>query len=428
MATNDLYKLIQEKQADIDTQTATLASKQKSAPQVEAGLRETVLGGDTLLDQLRNQYSSGVLNLFKYDQEKSKSYLSPELEAKGMVADPMVGQANINAKFNATAATNEEVWKQLDKRKTVLGDTIKSAMDLYNAELEGDKTAISAAESALDAAIKAHAEQRLSETSGIDTSAEGKQTAKYKNMAINDIKEGKTLEDVMDTYANTLELPDILDAYDNNTIYGPRTQDNSKAMEMYNKSKKSKSITDPFADLTPNQAMAKKVEAQPYATMVGQLEGLKAEIANDEYKGTPGKQLLNPILGMGLGNPQDVKMHNILSNINNRIIYLRSGKQINESEYKRLESTMANIGNMKGSNIDRINLLLSEFYDTLGAYGINKSNLEYVFPNAAANVEEAAGTSGSGSNKVHVQLADGRDGFVDKSELEDVLKNGGKQL
>lgn len=170
---NDLYNLISNKMNDINTISSGLAEKQKAAPTIEARLREATMGNDAGLNDLRQQYSNGVLELFKYDQEKSKSYLSPEMQAAGMVADPMVGENFTQSKFMNTAKTNQATWQELDKRKTVLGDLVKASMDKYNAELEGDKTLIAAADKQLTQALNLLTEQRLREKQNIETGASG---------------------------------------------------------------------------------------------------------------------------------------------------------------------------------------------------------------------------------------------------------------
>lgn len=276
MEPNELYKLIQQKQADIDTQTATLADKQVNAPQAEANLRETVMGGDTLLDDLRNQYSEGVLNLFKYDQEKSKSYLSPELQAKGMVADPMVGDAARNAKFNATAKTNEEVWRQLDKRKTILGDTIKSAMDLYNAELEGDKTRIDAAQKSLDTALDMYKYDRTeTRLSSIETDSTAKERLKKETLANvkNLAEKGYTIDDLFMNFGDSqyVNKDEVLKVY-NETNYYKKAPVESEG-ELTRKWKAAQSgfeSTDLLAALTTDE----RKTIQPKATVVGQLNAV----------------------------------------------------------------------------------------------------------------------------------------------------------
>jgi len=157
---NDLYTLIQNKQADIDSISSGLAAKQKAAPTVEASLREATMGNDAGLNSLRQGYSDGMLELFKYDQEKAKSYLSPEMQAAGMVANPMVGESSQQGKFMATAKANQGMWQELDKRKTVLGDVVKSSMALYNAQLEGDKTLLDTAEKGLARALQEYQYER----------------------------------------------------------------------------------------------------------------------------------------------------------------------------------------------------------------------------------------------------------------------------
>jgi len=151
----------EEAMNNIGTISAGLAEKQKALPTIEQRLREATMGNDASLNDLRTQYSSGVLELFKHDQERAKSYLSPEMQAAGMVADPMVGENFQQSKFLDAAKTNQDVWKRLDQRKTVLGDLVKASMDKYNAELEGDKTMISAADKQLSAALQMVQEERL---------------------------------------------------------------------------------------------------------------------------------------------------------------------------------------------------------------------------------------------------------------------------
>jgi len=168
MDTNSLYQEIQAKKEQMNSAAANLALNQRAAPQIEADLRKDLMGDDAGINSLRNQFSDGVMQLYEYDREKSKSYLSPELEAKGLVADPTVGMNESNTKFMGQAKANQEIWKQLDKRKTVLGDLVKSSMDRYNAELAGDKTLIDAADKSVALAIQQLAEQRLQEKQDIE--------------------------------------------------------------------------------------------------------------------------------------------------------------------------------------------------------------------------------------------------------------------
>lgn len=165
MATSDLYKLIQSKMESMDQTATSIAEKQKAGPTVEANLRQEVMGGDDLLNTLRGKYSQGVIDLFTHDVFKAKNYLSPEMQSKGMVADPMVGEKEGQSRFLSQASATQKDWENYEKRKTVLGDTIDNAMKLYQAGIEGDKTLLDAAAKQIDIAKDLMTEERLSRQS-----------------------------------------------------------------------------------------------------------------------------------------------------------------------------------------------------------------------------------------------------------------------
>lgn len=262
MATNDLYQLITDKMSNIDVLASGLAEKQKAAPTVEQRLREATMGNDAGLNDLRTQYSDGVMQLFKYDQEKAQSYLSPEAQAGGLVADPMAAESDKQMKFMSTAKTNQEVWKQLDKRKTVLGDLVKASMDKYNAELEGDKTLIDVADKQLSRALQLMTEERLASTATDDKTARERLRTENIDQLKSDLNAGATLGDVLDRYAKDLDQSDIVQTYNENNTYGEKAKESNQQINMmYRAAKTGTGVMDVISSI-PNKQVANTVAAE----------------------------------------------------------------------------------------------------------------------------------------------------------------------
>jgi hypothetical protein len=398
--TNDLYKMI----ADTKTQADQVAAMAKAQPTFTENFGNTLRSQDATLSSAVGNYSDAVAQLFAHDKNMAASNTSFAPNDPMYFSNPV--QTN---KYDATLFAHRgqvvaDSLKNLETRKAVLGDVVDKAVSMYQSLLKGKEADYNASKDQFASALSA---LKLEEDTRSNKANEAINWAKVNNEKAKDglqtqterdiaatrtkiakeVKSGFSIKDVIDMHADdkNLTLYDIVDAYQSSA--GKSIDKSPQQLQaMYTNAKKGLSTADPFAGMTANQKQKALVEVQPFATMVGQLESLKAKMENDTYKGTPGKNLLNPLFGMGLGNKQDLEFSNLLQNLNNRIIYLRSGKQINEQEYERIKNTMAQVGTLNGSNIDRVELLLTEFYDAIGARGFTKENLGEYFPGAAASI------------------------------------------
>lgn len=363
----------------------------------EDAVRTNAIASDPTITPARNAATDALKELFAYDQQAASRYGDPN--SSMFIEDPY-------ARFKVTSASRADIGSRfanslniLDERKTALGNVIDKALKLYDL---GTKAAQDDFSNSLELLKQSEVQRHnleLEKQYGVGNTSTERQTSNLKNLATDDVKKGLTLSDLVKTYGGDLTLPDLLDIYDSNTIYGKRKESNAQVAAMYTNAKKGLSEVDPFAGMTAQQKQNALVAVQPYATMVGQLEDFKNKLENGTIKTIPGKNLESPLLKMGLGPKEDQQAYNLMQNLNQRIIYLRSGKQINEQEYARIRDTMAQLGTMTAANVDRINLLLTEFWDALAARGLNRNNLDTYFPGAGKMVNGSSRPSLDSFNK-----------------------------
>ena len=97
-------------------------------------------------------------------------------------------------------------------------------------------------------------------------------------------------------------------------------------------------------------------------------EGMQTDVARlRELAGKHG-EMIGPVAGrvmpaigsvMNIGKERE-EMNQIVKSLKNRILYLKSGKQINEAEYKRLSDTLPNLGTPVDKFVANLNRLETE--------------------------------------------------------------------
>lgn len=247
---NPLYQDLQNKAQEIKN----LYTNQ---PTFQTNMQQGIVGGDTTLNNNINDYSSAVDELFNHDKAMASSNLSPSFASEGnagYVADPMASEKLSTSLFDSKNSRVKTSLATLEKRKAFLGDIVDKALKTYEAGIAGKEAEYNHYKDQLDYALKERDYQLREEEIGIGKTEKERTKNEAKENMINELKNGATLTDVIDSYKDSLSAAEIKELYNENNTWGsPMKEDSAKFNRMYQSAKKGVSSRDTFAALPATQ-------------------------------------------------------------------------------------------------------------------------------------------------------------------------------
>lgn len=289
-----------------------LENRVQNQPAFESAERAKVFN-DPMLDSLRSNFSNSIQELYNYDKEAAARYANPEGEL--YIENPATREELVSGGFRNKTAQYAGNWEAYQKRKDILGDVLEKLVKVYELENEGKKIDISKVKDEMATALdlyKAVSDKEYKDKS-LAISKEGStQNERKRNrvmdMLAEDARKGVPLEQIIETYANTLDLPDIIDNYNQNSTWGPAKQNNSQIAIMYKNAVEGSSVNDYLSTMSPDnkkrvsQAVGTLLDNQDLVTAIKKDLGDKApefftSIANANYG--KARKLLQPFRNKG---------------------------------------------------------------------------------------------------------------------------------
>ena len=141
----NIQKALSEKRQEVGQRFASI-------PNIEAGIRSDLFGGDQTLKSLRGNETDKIKELYNHDKRMAETYANPE--SASYLADPYAREKALSMQSGATAGELSDIRGNISTRKDVLGDALEKALKLLNYGLEASKLEYSGLQDELDTAIK----------------------------------------------------------------------------------------------------------------------------------------------------------------------------------------------------------------------------------------------------------------------------------
>ena len=219
-------------------------------------MQNGVVNNDATLNSNVNDYSSAVDQLFSHDKTIANANLSDPMFSQGntgYVADPMAREKLSADTFALEGSRVATSLNRLEKRKIFLAGLVDKAVKMYETGVEGKEFEYKQAQADFDNAMK-EKELKLRETEiGLGKTEKERTKNEAKDNMIQELKNGATLTDVIDSYKDSLSAAEIKEIYDSNSLYGKMKEESSKFNRMYQSAKKGVSSMDTFAALPATQ-------------------------------------------------------------------------------------------------------------------------------------------------------------------------------
>lgn len=254
--TNDLYNMIAANKAEAD-KVAALA---KGTPTFQENFGSTLRSQDQTLSSAVGNYSDAVAELFAHDKNMAASNTTPSFAPEGYVANPMTKEAYSADLFAQRGQRVASSLKTLESRKALLGDIIDKAVKMYESATKGKQLDYEASKDQFASALqllqfeetkrKNLADEALSRT---QLGVTAQKLADAKTNMIEDIKNGATVDDIMNTYAASLSESDIVKLYESNTNYGKIKESSGEIHRKYLAAKSGNDSRDILSTLPNSQ-------------------------------------------------------------------------------------------------------------------------------------------------------------------------------